>query len=119
MRGLRHLAARKHPDRHEPISVGLEPFPATSAWKRVLDRLVFVVGVIGPLTTVPQILEIYVLHEARGVSAISWGLPALLNIPWIIYGFVHRDRPIVVTYILWLIMNTTIFIGAIIYGANL
>ncbi len=96
----------------------LEPFPARTAWKRLLDRVVLAVGIIGPLTSIPQILKIYVLQDATGVSVISWGTWALLDIPWIIYGIVHRERPIVVTYCLWLFVNTMVFAGAVMYGAG-
>ncbi len=112
MKGLYHLQLRKR------IFGNLEPFPARTEWKRLLDRLVFAIGVVGPLTAIPQILKIYLLHNATGVSAMSWGLPALLDIPWIMYGIVHRERPIAITYALWLVMNAAIFFGAIIYGSG-
>ena len=112
MKGLHHIHLRK---RH---ASGVEPYPANSVWKRALDRVVLAVGVIGPLMTVPQILKIYLSQDAAGVSVLSWGMFALLDIPWILYGFVHRDRPIFITYTLWLIMNALVFAGAIKYGAG-
>jgi len=107
-----------HLQQRRRLSEALEPFPASTFWKRLLDRLVFVAGVVGPLTTLPQLLKIYLLHQSRGVSPMSWGFPALLDIPWIVYGVVHRNRPITITYTLWLVMNGAICIGAIIYGSG-
>jgi hypothetical protein len=82
---------------------------------RFLDSCVLVVGVIGPLTTIPQILLIYTTHMAVGVSALSWFGPAVLDIPWILYGIAHREKAIVITYSLWLVMNTAVAVGAVLY----
>jgi uncharacterized protein with PQ loop repeat len=112
MKGLFHLHLRKR------LSRALEPYPARSTLKRWLDRLVLCVGILGPLATVPQILKIYTLHSASGVSLLSWLMPAIFDIPWIIYGLVHRERPIAVTYSLWLIGNLTIAVGVLLYGGS-
>jgi len=107
----RHWHIRKR------ISASLEPFPARTTLKRFLDRVVYAVGVLGPLFTLPQIIKIYSTHSAAGVSIFSWGAFALFDIPWIIYGIVHKERPIVVTYTLWLIFNSVVVVGVLIYSA--
>lgn len=111
--GLYHLLLRKR------TSENIEPFPALTIAKRRLDRLVFAVGIAGPITAIPQMLKIYILHNANGVSPVSWGLPALLDIPWIAYGVVHRERAIAVSYTLWFVINAVICFGAVIYGSGL
>ncbi|MBI5457412.1 hypothetical protein HY971_01675 [Candidatus Kaiserbacteria bacterium] len=113
MKGLHHLHLRKR------ASGGLEPFPARTPWKRLLDKAVLGVGVIGPLASIPQVLKIYLTQDATGLSGISWGIWALLDIPWIAYGLVHRERPIIVAYSLWLTVNSLVFIGALMYGDGL
>ncbi|MDO8514373.1 MAG: PQ-loop domain-containing transporter [bacterium] len=113
MKGLHHLHLRKR------ISRGLEPFPARTLWKRSLDKVVLGVGIIGPLASIPQVLKIYLVQDATGLSGISWGIWALLDIPWIIYGLVHRERPIIVAYSLWFTVNSLVFIGAMMYGGGL
>ena len=113
MRGLHHLHVRKR------RALGHEPFPARTWRLRLLDRIVLAAGVIGPLMTIPQIVKIFVLQDASGVSMISWGMYATLDIPWILYGIVHRDVPIALTYTLWLIMNVSVVAGAVFYGSGL
>jgi len=110
MRGYHHLHLRK---RH---SRALEPYPARTWWKRWLDRVVLAVGIIGPIMSIPQIVLIYVGRDATGVSALSFFAWALFNIPWIFYGLVHREPPIVITYTLWLACNSAIAFGALLYG---
>ncbi|HEY4488454.1 MAG TPA: PQ-loop repeat-containing protein [Candidatus Paceibacterota bacterium] len=110
---LHHVHLRKR--RTRP---GLEPFPARSAWKRLLDRVIYAAGIIGPIMTIPQILKIYGEQNASGLSPISWGAWTLLNIPWILYGLAHRERPIIITYTLWFFCNSAVFIGAMLYGSG-
>lgn len=105
-----HLHLRKR------ISKSLEPYPARSAWKRLLDRVVFAAGIVGPVLTLPQIVLIYTNHDASGISAMSWFGWAALNVVWILYGLVHKEPPIVMTYSFWFIANSTVAIGAVLYG---
>ena len=97
-------------------SRNLEPYPARSPGLRFLDTVVIAAGIIGPLSTIPQILKIYLLKNATGVSAFSWGMWALLDIPWIMYGIMHRDRAIRTTYFMWFLANGVVFVGALLYG---
>lgn len=107
---LRHLHIRKR------VSKSLEPYPARSAWKRLLDRVIFAAGVIGPLLSIPQIVLIYSNKDASDISAVSWFGWAALNIVWILYGLAHKEPPIVMTYTFWFIINLTVAFGAILYG---
>ncbi len=100
---------------HYAVRRRLEPYPSSHLWLRLLDRLVYVVGVIGPVMTLPQIYLIFSTHNASGVSAVSWLAWAILDIPWILYGLAHKERPIVLTYFLWLVCNLVVFVGAILY----
>jgi uncharacterized protein with PQ loop repeat len=110
---LQHLHARKRGGKD------LEPYPARTRWKRSLDRVIYAVGVIGPVMTLPQIVLIYAGRNATGVSALSFFAMALLDIPWILYGAVHGERPIMMTYTLWLLCNFAIAAGALMYGGSL
>jgi uncharacterized protein with PQ loop repeat len=110
MSGLvsKHIRKRKKQTSHRPR--------VSMFWISVLDKITTIAGIIGPLMTIPQIYQIYVLHLASGVSPISWLAFGLLDIPFITYGIVHKDRPIISTYILWLTFNMIVGIGAIVYG---
>jgi uncharacterized protein with PQ loop repeat len=108
----RHFVLRKRK------AAGTEPFPAHSGWLRTLDRIVLTVGIIGPFTAVPQIIKIFTLHSATGVSLIAWAGPAVLDLPWIIYGIAHRERPIFVTYLMWAFANLLVVVGVLLYGGG-
>jgi hypothetical protein len=111
MKGIEH-----HLHRRKRGAKNTEPFPSSSIGMRLLDRIAIAAGIAGPLMTLPQIYDIYAFHSAIGVSALSWFAFGLLDIPFIAYGVAHKDRLILVTYILWCAANLTVAFGVILYG---
>ena len=109
MEGIHHIHRRKR------VHKKLEIYPHKNKWIRFLDRFLIVVAIFGPLIALPQIFRIFAFKSAAGVSGLSWGLYALFNIPWFIYGIVHKDKPIVISYLLSFIANLTVLIGTLIY----
>jgi len=103
---LHHLHTRKR----------REPYPASAYKLRVLDGVVYVVGILGPFATIPQLVQIYTTHSAVGVSVLSWGTYAVFDIPFIIYATVHKEKPLMVCYWLWLFFNCAVAFGAVLYG---
>ncbi len=81
-----------------------------------LDRLTFIVGVIGPFTVLPQIYSIFTTKSATGVSLTTWVLIFIVTFPWILYGMAHKEKNIIVSFILWEIVNLAVVIGVLIYG---
>ena len=94
----------------------VEPYPARSFGKRALDFCVYAAGILGPVMSLPQVILVYVGQDVAGISVISWLGWAILDIPFIIYGFAHKERPIIITYTLWMLINLSVAIGAVIYG---
>ena len=85
-------------------------------WIHFLDRVTLAVGVLGPLTDIPQITKILLTRNAAGVSALAWAGAAFFDVPFLIYGIVHKDRAITTTYSLWLIGNFVILVLTVLYS---
>ncbi len=81
-----------------------------------MDKGIYVVAIIGPLMTIPQITKIWVGQTAAGVSVISWATFCVTATFWMMYGILHKEKPIIFSNILWLILQSFIVVGAIIYG---
>ncbi|HTB48692.1 MAG TPA: PQ-loop domain-containing transporter [Verrucomicrobiae bacterium] len=81
-----------------------------------LDKLTFIVGVIGPFTVLPQIYSIFTTHSANGVSLATWSLIFIVTFPWILYGVAHKEKSIIVSFTLWEVVNLTVVIGVLLYG---
>ena len=79
-------------------------------------RFIYLVGALGPIMTIPQVMKIWVEQNATGVSAISWGAYSLISVFWIIYGIVDRDRPIIFMFIAYFILNILVVVGTLMYG---
>ena len=98
------------------VAKGMEDYPSEKFWIRFLDKLLLIIAVISPMMAIPQVYEVYGLHAVAGLSFISWASWALFNLPWIAYGFVHKQKPIVIMYILWFLMNASIAVGILLYA---
>jgi uncharacterized protein with PQ loop repeat len=87
-----------------------------SGYISFLDKLTFIVGIIGPLTVIPQIYIIFNTKNASGVSFVTWLLIFVATFPWILYGIAHKEKNIIISFILWEIVNLGVIIGVMIYG---
>lgn len=109
MDGFHHLRQRAR------VTQGLEPFPARDTWKRLLDRVMYLVGIFAPLALFPQIIQIYSTQSAAGLSLLTWTLLALFNVLWAAYGAVHKDRQLVVATVLMALCHTIVIAGIVLY----
>jgi len=103
-----HTRKRKH-------NKQLRKYPHPDKKVRFLDRLVLVVAIIGPFMSFPQLFKIFYYQSAAGISVLSFALFSMINIPWIVYGFVHKDNPVVISSLIWFASNVMVAIGATIY----
>jgi uncharacterized protein with PQ loop repeat len=84
--------------------------------KKFMGKAIYVVGVFGPIMTIPQLSKIWIYKNASGVSAVSWTAYLIAAIFWLIYGILHKEKPIILTYSLWIILEAFIVVGTLIYG---
>ena len=108
--GLHHIHLRKR------IHQKYEPYPHPNKWMNFMDRFLIIVAVIGPLTTAPQIYDIFWTKSVNGLSFWTWLLYSVLSIPWLFYGLVHRDKPLIISSILWVILQGIVAAGILIYS---
>lgn len=104
--GLRHKYERKQSRKKQ----------RKSAYITFLDKLTFIVGVIGPFTVLPQIYSIFSTKSATGVSLTTWSLIFIVTFPWILYGVAHKEKNIIVSFILWEVANLSVVVGVLLYG---
>jgi len=109
-KAIYHLHTRKR------MSKKKEPYPSDNFWKKILDVLVYVVGILGPIFTIPQILKIWLEKSAQGISSITWVAYLFGAIILLIYGIVHKEKPLIIMYVLWIIIYVILIVGIIIYG---
>lgn len=107
--GMQHVEARKRWFKK------LERFPHPDAFKGLLDRLIYVIGILTIVMTVPQIARIWIGKTAIGVSPISWVFYLTASAFWMVYGIAHKSKPIIISYVGSIIVNAFVVIGIFIY----
>ena len=107
--GLHHFHRRKR------IYLNHEPYPHPNKWKRWMDKLIYAVGIISPVMTIPQAAKIWFNHSGAGISLVSWITYTIISFFWIIYGIMHKEKPIIFSSLMLFIVDLLVVIGAIIY----
>lgn len=82
---------------------------------RIIDDWVMAIGVLSPLTSLPQVIQILETKNAEGVSTLTWLLYMVLGFFWLLYGIAHKEKVIIVNNLLWIILELMIVILSIIY----
>ncbi len=87
-----------------------------SQQKKLIKRSVLAIAVIEPLMTLPQVYEIWVNKNAGGVSSLTWGLYLIAAIIWLLYGLQLKDKPIIISSVLWLGFELAVVVGTLLYS---
>lgn len=83
-----------------------------------VDRLTLLVAIIEPIATLPQVYVIFAHKNAAGVSLSTWLAYDILNIVWLWYAALHKERIVFVYQGLFLVVQTAIIVGGMLYGAQ-
>lgn len=108
--GLLHYSLRKR------IHQKHEAYPSPDKFKRFYDKFIYAVVILAPIVNIPQLLKVWIMKDAAGVSAFSWFFFSGFSLTWMIYGILHKDKHIAIMYSALLIIQTFIAIGAVVYA---
>ncbi len=73
------------------------------------------VAVASPLALLPQVTQVFTSKNADGLSLVSWSLFGCINVLWVIYAIVHKEKPILIANVLVGILNFTLVYGILLY----
>jgi len=68
------------------------------------------------LMTIPQVLTIWIGHNASGVSLASWSAYLASACLWFVYGVQRHDKTIYVACIGWIVLDAAIVVGVVIHS---
>lgn len=85
---------------------------------KTVDRLTYIVAIIEPVITIPQIVVIFRDRTAAGIAISSQIGYQLFTLIWLWYGIVHKEKVIIMYQVFWLVLQTLIIIGGLKYGAK-
>ena len=79
--------------------------------KRIMDKLVYVSALFGVFANIPQLATIWIDKSVSGVSIVTWFGFLLGSFFWLCYGIVHKEKPIIFTNGLYVIIQFLIVLG--------
>ena len=112
----KHSEVLHHYHTRKRIYKEYEPYPHPIKWKGLIDKIIYPIGILGPILTIPQLLEVWISKNGSGISIFTWTSWILTAIFWLAYGIIHKEKPIIFSYIGWILIDLGVVIGAILYG---
>ncbi|MBL7206767.1 MAG: hypothetical protein ISS36_04175 [Candidatus Aenigmarchaeota archaeon] len=113
---VQNSAPDHHIHKRKRIHEKHEKYPHPNKWKRMLDKAIYAIAFIGPIMTIPQVLKIWLEQNATGVSSISWTTYLILSVFWFVYGCIHKEKPIMISGFLFIVVKSIIVVGILLYG---
>ena len=82
----------------------------------VLRRLLGGMSIFTMLMTIPQVLTIWVGHQAAGVSILSWSAYFASAVLWLWFGIRKHEKNIYLPCIGWIALDSAVIVGVLVYG---
>lgn len=89
-----------------------------SLQRRIINKIILVAAIIQPLGTIPQIIVVYAKHNATSISISSWLLYLFFDLLWLWYGLAEKQKAIVVSSLLFTILEGLVAVGGFLYGGS-
>lgn len=83
--------------------------------QKEIDAMMWLAGLLGPATALPQLYMIYSTQSAKDLSLVSWGFFLVLCTVYFCYAIIHKIKPLAVAQFLWLVVYGAITVGIILY----
>jgi len=103
------MSARKLHEKH------LEKHLQDKVVTKKIDRMMAFIGTMGPMSTFIQVVHIFNVRTAAGISVYTWVGYMLVSVCWFAYGFFYKDKPIMIVNTLSLFVNSFIIVGFVLY----
>ena len=84
--------------------------------QKAMRRMLGGVSIFTMFMTIPQVLTIWLGHQAAGVSIFSWSAYLVSAVLWFWYGIQRRDRNIYLPCVGWITLDVAVIWGVIVYG---
>jgi uncharacterized protein with PQ loop repeat len=86
--------------------------------KTLMNKVIYLAAFIEPLFLLPQIVQIYRMHDAASISLLTWVGFNVLTAVWVWWAVLNKERVVLVYQGLYLFFNTIVIGEAIMYGAH-
>lgn len=87
-------------------------------FKRFINKFIYFVGGFGIAVIIPQVTKIWIGKEIQGVSLTTWGGFFIASSFWLVYGIIHKEKPIIFTNLAACFLDFLIILGILIHRMN-
>lgn len=110
------MPAILHKHTRKRLFENLEPYPHPNKWKNLVDKMIYFIAFFGIVFTIPQITNIWIDNNYEGVSLLSWSAYTVMGAFWLLYGVMHKEKPMIYIYSIWMVLYVLIVVGLIVKG---
>ena len=89
------------------------PAAESSEPGKLIRRVLAISSFFTMLMTIPQVLKIWIGHQAAGVSLLSWSAYLLSALLWLWYGLQKRAPNIYLACLGWITLDAAVIIGVL------
>ncbi len=82
---------------------------------RLVDMLAYTASTLSLIFTLDQGRIIWATHSAGSVSLLSWFFYTISASVWLLYGYIHKDRVLMITNTAWVAFSLFVLVGVIVY----
>lgn len=83
--------------------------------KKIMDNFIYIVTPLTVIIFIPQLLKIWMGKSAVGLSLLSWVGMLAGSLFWLVYGIIHKEKPMVFINIAVGMVQVLIVIGILMY----
>lgn len=82
----------------------------------LIDTWIYPIAMVSPIMTIPQLLDVWIGKQVVGVSLLTWGTYTIVGFFWLLYGLYHKQKPIIITNIIFIFLDAFIVLGVLLYS---
>lgn len=86
---------------------------------KAIGYMMYVVAVVMPLTTIPQIQQLYSTKVTTGLSLTTWVMYTAFGIVPLLYAISNKLKPLILTNVIWMVIDFLMIYGIIRYSPSL
>jgi len=83
--------------------------------RTAFDTFIYVFAFTTPFFELPQLINIVASKSADNVSLITWGYLAISSLAWLIYGIKRKMKPLIVSYILYVLVESSVVVAIVLF----
>jgi uncharacterized protein with PQ loop repeat len=83
----------------------------------LLDKSAIAAAFLYPMSGIPQVIEVF-KGNVSGVSLLAWFSFMVFSFLFLLYGLAYKIKPMIITNVLWFIVESLVVVGILIHSTT-